>query len=132
MFDSLTPPFDTIANGTLILSALLFAASYAWTQIKSGKANADANTIATYKSEIGALTLKVNRIEQDNKTLTAEINKLIGENNSLKEFNSLRDPSFATTFKSILDEIKQIRIDFRNHADLDDKRFTEILNEVKK
>lgn len=142
MFDVFPHPLDDIASITAILAGIAVAIAYVWAQVRNGKSNSDTSTIAAYKSEIDALTLRVNRFESDNKILTAQINKLIGENQTLKEINSLRDPAFVSSITAILGEIKQLRKDFQTqnkkvqthaqaHAKLDDKRFGELFNALK-
>lgn len=128
------PPALSIAIGIVgTAAAVLISVAYAWAQIRNGKSTADSSTIASYQSEVEALKLRVNRLEQDNKDLNAQANQLIGENKNLRETLTYQDPAFRDTIKKILEEIKEMRLaekaqreDSRKHAELDDKRFNKI------
>lgn len=131
MFNNLPHPLDDIMDIMLVLSGLIVVMSYAWSQWRKGKSDADSSTIQTYRSEVDALTIKMNRFEQDNKDLAAQVNQLIGENNTLKQTLTYQDPAFKLTIKTILDEIKAMRQEFKTHTKMDNKRFTDILSVVK-
>ena len=72
---------------------------------------------------VSPLTNKIylTAVKEENKSLQAQVNQLIGENKALKSVK----PSiiFESTVTSILGEIKTLRSDFVAHSGEDNSRF---------
>lgn len=115
MFESLVHPFDDIVTFIIAGSALLFAISYAYAQIRSGKSKADSDTMDTLSTELNTLRGKVERLEREGIDKDKEISKLSGkvealsrENTDLRNTLALRDPNFSTTMKNFSDTLPKL------------------------
>ena len=139
MFENLPHPLDDITTIIISVSAILFAMSYAYTQIKSGKSKADSDTMATLQGELSIQKEKIERIEVDNANKDKEIAKLSGkiealsrENTELRNTLALRDPEFSTILKTFSDNLPKL-ISGIEQLDINaNKRYDEILRCVKK
>lgn len=120
----------TIVEIVLVVGAVLIGGYFLW---KSKTGTIKDDTIKAYKDVIDAYDKKMVQFESDlgelkdeNKTLQAQVNQLIGENKALKNVK----PSivFESTVTSILSEIKTLRSDFVAHSGEDNTRFETLGN----
>jgi predicted nucleic acid-binding Zn-ribbon protein len=137
MFESLAHPFDDIITFIIAASALLFALSYAYAQMRSGKSKADSDTMSTLSSELSVLKGQVERLQREGQEKDKEISKLSGkiealsrENTDLRNTLALRDPNFSTTMKNFSDALPKLisSIDTLDKNAM--KRYDEIMKAV--
>lgn len=113
------------------LGVLLAGLGYGYGQFKKGQREVDTETISSYERTLEAVNRELGmvknsnaKLESDNKELHAQVNQLIGENKALRSVKP--DTMFQTAVQAILTEQKNLREDFIKHAELDDKRFSNI------
>lgn len=123
----------TIVEIVLVIGAILIGAYFLW-KSKNGALKDD--TIKAYKEVIEAYDKKLSQFETDlgelkdeNKSLQAQVNQLIGENKALK--NVKPSAVFETKVIEILGEIKTLRTDFVSHSGEDNTRFEALGNLAK-
>ncbi len=137
MFENLPHPFDDITSILISGAAILFAVSYAYSQLKSGKSKADSDTISTFQSEMSIMKGKIERLEEDNISKDREISKLTGkiealsrENSDLRNTLALRDPNFAQTMKNFSDALPKMISSIETLDKNAMKRYDEIMKAV--
>lgn len=132
MFEGLTYPYDDIANWILAFAAIVFALSYAWTQLRRGTNEANAEAANAYKLELDAVKVSNERLQRDIDDLKAQVNQLIGENREkekkvkeLQDLLALRNPEFMDTMKALNDMMDK----FCNSFNMHDRNALEIKKE---
>lgn len=121
MFSFLSSPYSEIADALLGIAAIVGAIAYAYSVIKSQKSKADSDTIASYKSELEIIKSSNQRMQDEVRNLTTQVNQLIGENRALKSTLALRDPRFESKFTEMLEAVKTLGDCMKNHYEQDDK-----------
>ena len=129
-------PLDDIIIGLISvagsLAAIVASFSYAYSIIKNNKSKADSDTIETYKSEVDALKLRLDRIESENKDLTKKVTALQSERDTYKQIVNNQDPKFREDFLKMATCVAQMSQDFRTHYKDDEKKFTQIIKLLQK
>ncbi|MCK9461631.1 MAG: ELKS/Rab6-interacting/CAST family protein [Proteobacteria bacterium] len=115
MFENLPSPLGQILTTVISASAIIFAISYAYAQMRSGKSKADSDTMQTLSSELGIMKEKIERLDSENVNKDKEIAKLSGkvealsrENTDLRNTLALRDPQFAATIKTFTETLPKL------------------------
>ena len=118
---------STILQSVVVVGTIIIGAYYIW---RTSRNTTKDDTIKAYKEVINAYTLKItefektlNEIRDENKSLQAQVNQLVGENKALKNVIVKPDDEFKNTVTSILGEMRTIREDFLNHTSNDDDKF---------
>jgi len=135
MFENLPHPLDDITTVIISVSAILFALSYAWTQLRAGKSKADSDLVSTLNTELQTIKGQVERLEREGQEKDKEISKLSGkiealsrENTDLRNTLALRDPNFATTMKNFADTLPKLITSIETLDKNAMNRYNEILN----
>lgn len=127
LLNILPNPYDDLFVVLLMIIGLYFA----W---RLGKNKQGSESIENYKAVVDSQEVRIKQLEKDfetskknNKDLTAHINQLIGQNQTLKEMVALQDPEFREAFRKIADAYECMQRELKEHYKDDNTRFEAII-----